>query len=102
MFRMGRMAGTSIRISMVGARPLSIRYRMVQSSRVPARKPAASATRLSSADWEGAALDSLAEHGLAGLAVEPLARQLGVTKGSFYWHFADREALLARCEALLV
>src|SRR5262249_30871290 len=41
------------------------------------------------------ALDALAENGLAGVAVEPLARRLGVTKGSFYWHFADREALLA-------
>jgi AcrR family transcriptional regulator len=30
--------------------------------------------------------------------VEPLARELGATKGSFYWHFADRAALL---EALL-
>jgi AcrR family transcriptional regulator len=27
--------------------------------------------------------------------VEPLARALGLTKGSFYWHFRDREALLA-------
>ena len=36
----------------------------------------------------------LAEDGLAAVAVEPLARRLGVTKGSFYWHFADREALL--------
>jgi AcrR family transcriptional regulator len=32
---------------------------------------------------------------VAGVAIEPLARRLGVTKGSFYWHFADREALLA-------
>ncbi len=28
------------------------------------------------------------------MAIEPLARRLGVTKGSFYWHFADRGALL--------
>lgn len=51
-------------------------------------------TRLSAADWEQAALDALAESGLAAVAVEPLARRLGVTKGSFYWHFATREALL--------
>jgi AcrR family transcriptional regulator len=68
---------------------------MVQQSRVPARRPAASDARLSSADWQTAALDALAEHGLAGIAIEPLARRLGVTKGSFYWHFADRDALLA-------
>ena len=51
-------------------------------------------TRLSGADWEQAALDVLAESGLAAVAVEALARRLGVTKGSFYWHFATREALL--------
>src|SRR3954447_10135934 len=50
--------------------------------------------RLAAADWETAALDALADSGLAGVAIEPLARRLGVTKGSFYWHFADREALL--------
>jgi AcrR family transcriptional regulator len=50
--------------------------------------------RLSAADWEQAALDLIAEQGLAGLAVESLARRLGVTKGSFYWHFASREALI--------
>ena len=50
--------------------------------------------RLSAADWEQGALDLIAEQGLAGLAVESLARRLGVTKGSFYWHFASREALI--------
>ncbi len=29
------------------------------------------------------------------MAVEPLARELGVTKGSFYWHFENRDALIA-------
>lgn len=51
-------------------------------------------SRLSSLDWENAALDLLAEQGVAAVAVEPLARRLGVTKGSFYWHFPSREALL--------
>lgn len=50
--------------------------------------------RLSAADWEQAALDTLAESGLGTVAVESLARRLGVTKGSFYWHFATREALI--------
>ena len=45
--------------------------------------------RLSADDWAEAALDLIAEQGVAAVAVEPLARRLGVTKGSFYWHFAD-------------
>ncbi len=52
------------------------------------------APRLSAEDWANAALDQIAEQGLAGLAVESLARRIGVTKGSFYWHFPSREALL--------
>jgi AcrR family transcriptional regulator len=51
-------------------------------------------SRLSAADWEAGALDLIAEQGVAALAVESLARKLNVTKGSFYWHFATREALL--------
>src|SRR5690606_41191321 len=50
--------------------------------------------RLRAEDWAVAALDVIAEQGLAAVAVEPLARRLGVTKGSFYWHFPSREALL--------
>jgi len=49
---------------------------------------------LSAEDWAEAALDVIAEGGLDQVAVEPLARRLGVTKGSFYWHFANRETLL--------
>src|SRR5690242_9998004 len=51
-------------------------------------------SRLSAGDWEQAALDVIAEQGVAAVTVESLARQLGVTKGSFYWHFPTREALL--------
>ena len=51
-------------------------------------------SRLSAADWEQAALDTIAESGLGAVNVESLARRLGVTKGSFYWHFPTREALI--------
>ncbi|MGW7098841.1 TetR/AcrR family transcriptional regulator [Streptomyces sp. NPDC054838] len=50
--------------------------------------------RLSANDWTEAALTALGEGGLAAVAVEPLAARLGATKGSFYWHFANREALI--------
>ena len=36
----------------------------------------------------------LALAGSEAVAIEPLARTMGVTKGSFYWHFTDRPALL--------
>jgi AcrR family transcriptional regulator len=51
--------------------------------------------RLSRESWIDAALVALTERGVAGVAVEPLATRLGVTKGSFYWHFANRDELLA-------
>lgn len=51
-------------------------------------------SRLSADDWAQAALDLIAEQGVGAVAVEPLARRLGVTKGSFYWHFPSRDALL--------
>lgn len=50
---------------------------------------------LSKADWIEVALLALARDGLSGIAIEPLARTLGTTKGSFYWHFADRAKLIA-------
>ncbi len=36
----------------------------------------------------------LAEQSIDAVGIEPLARRLRVTKGSFYWHFRDRSALL--------
>lgn len=50
--------------------------------------------RLSKADWVAAALDALARGGVAAVRVDVLAKRLGITRGSFYWHFADRDALL--------
>ncbi|MFT6234482.1 MAG: AcrR family transcriptional regulator [Myxococcota bacterium] len=51
-------------------------------------------------DWALAALHAIAETGINGLAVEPLAKRLGVTKGSFYWHFKNRAALTEAAVAL--
>jgi AcrR family transcriptional regulator len=50
--------------------------------------------RLSRQAWVEAALEAIAEGGLAAVAVVPLAKRLGATKGSFYWHFQSREALV--------
>lgn len=55
---------------------------------------------LTTQDWAQAALDAIGERGIEGVAVEPLARDLGVTKGSFYWHFNNRNALLTAALAL--
>jgi AcrR family transcriptional regulator len=45
--------------------------------------------------WAMAALDAMSEGGVEAVAVEPLAKRLGVTKGSFYWHFGSRADLLS-------
>jgi AcrR family transcriptional regulator len=50
---------------------------------------------LTAADWAEAALQLIAEKGLGALTVSALAARLRVTKGSFYWHFQRRSALLA-------
>jgi AcrR family transcriptional regulator len=50
---------------------------------------------LNTADWAEAALQLVAEQGLGALTVDALAARLGVTKGSFYWHFTGRADLLA-------
>lgn len=54
--------------------------------------------RLDVDDWVTAALAELADNGIDSVSVQSLARKLNVTKGSFYWHFRDRDALL---EAML-
>ena len=44
--------------------------------------------------WVGAALQAMASGGPDAVRVEALAGSLGVSKGGFYWHFTDRQALL--------
>jgi len=51
--------------------------------------------RLGADDWAMAALTVIGARGVDQVTVEGLARDLDVTKGSFYWHFADRSALIA-------
>jgi AcrR family transcriptional regulator len=65
---------------------MSIRYRMV------AKKEALKLTRQ---DWIDRGLKLLADKGVDSVRVEPLAKLMNVTKGSFYWHFKQREDLLA-------
>jgi AcrR family transcriptional regulator len=50
--------------------------------------------RLSAGDWTTVALDALLNEGPDAVSVQPLARRLGATRGSFYWHFASRDDLL--------
>src|SRR5258708_17282868 len=45
--------------------------------------------QLSAKDWLDQGLKTLAERGFTALKAEPLAKALGVSRGSFYWHFAD-------------
>jgi len=52
-------------------------------------------TPLDRNDWIQAAIEVLADEGVNGLRVEVLAKTFGVTKGSFYWHFKDRQDLLS-------
>jgi AcrR family transcriptional regulator len=66
----------------------------VSPSPSPARRSRGSTSRLTRDAWVDAALVAIAEGGLAAAAVEPVAARLGATKGSFYWHFANREELL--------
>ena len=59
-----------------------------------AEQKASGQRRLTRDDWITAALAAIADGGLAAVGVEPLAARLGATKGSFYWHFENRDALL--------
>lgn len=45
-------------------------------------------------DWTDAAFGMFTAQGIAAVSVEALAKQLGATRGSFYWHFKDRADLI--------
>jgi AcrR family transcriptional regulator len=67
----------------------------VRNSRAKAAAKSADSKRLDEAAWVDAALMELSANGIDRVRVEVLAKRLAVTKGSFYWHFKDRDALLA-------
>lgn len=50
--------------------------------------------RLSYDDWVDGALNLLSREGVAAIKIPRLCQELGVTKGSFYWHFDDIEQLM--------
>lgn len=52
--------------------------------------------RLDRYDWLLHGIETLRLEGVEAVRVEPMARSLGVTKGSFYWHFKDRDEFLDR------
>lgn len=56
--------------------------------------------RLTCEDWLMAGFRALARSGPGALKAEALARDLGATKGSFYWHFSDLQDYLSRLVAL--
>ena len=58
---------------------------MMERMRNPAQTPQS---------WTDAATEVLVDRGIDHVSVDALAAQLGVTRGSFYWHFKDRDALL--------
>jgi AcrR family transcriptional regulator len=51
--------------------------------------------QLSAQDWLDQGLKALAARGFTALKAEPLAKAMGVSRGSFYWHFADVDAFHA-------
>jgi AcrR family transcriptional regulator len=53
--------------------------------------PSPAGPRLTTDDWIQAGFSTIAEEGLKAVKIDRLCDRLGVTKGSFYWHFSDIE-----------
>jgi AcrR family transcriptional regulator len=68
------------------SRPRRPKARLAESAR----------SALTPEHWIEAATEVLVDHGIDSVRVDLLAQQLQVTRGSFYWHFRDREDLLRR------
>jgi AcrR family transcriptional regulator len=66
------------------------------SARPRRAKPESARSVLTPERWIAAATEVLVDRGIDSVRVDVLAQQLQVTRGSFYWHFRDREDLLRR------
>lgn len=66
---------------------------------IPAKSQSSRKNRLTPEDWVDAARATLVRSGVNAIKIDQLARDLEVSRGSFYWHFADHADLL---KALLV
>lgn len=53
------------------------------------------ALKLGRQDWLTIGIQTLVEKGIEAVRIDPLAKLLNVTRGSFYWHFKNRDDLLA-------
>jgi AcrR family transcriptional regulator len=67
---------------------------MVKARQTKKLEGAAERERLSRDTWAMAALFEIGKVGALTPSVEKLAKELGVTKGSFYWHFKSRDELV--------
>jgi AcrR family transcriptional regulator len=69
---------------------------MALQDSAPRPEPAAPGERgkLTPETWIQAATQVLVDQGIDHVRVDTLAKTLGVSRGSFYWHFKDRDALL--------
>lgn len=73
----------------------AIRYRIASDfARIPMSVDPHSQNHDSDAAWAWAGFQLLAAEGVDGIKVEKLAALLGISKGPFYWRYANREALL--------
>ncbi len=68
---------------------------MKKKKTAPRERTSKGDRKISPKDWVQVGLETLARDGIDAVRVEPLAVRLGVTKGSFYWHFKDRAAFHA-------
>ncbi len=67
---------------------------MPQPNRKRAPSKRVKSTPLNEWDWVNAATEILVQENVRGIRIDALCKKLGVTKGSFYWHFASRAELL--------